>query len=68
MTTILIERQKGKTLLWCSSELMAEFGPHTNPASKPLELARLIEKALTLCHVPCEIEFGEELEELRELL
>ena len=68
MTTILIERQKNKTLLWCSHELMAEFGPNTSAGGKPLELARLIEKALTLCHVPSEIEFGEELEELRELL
>lgn len=69
MNTLLIEVQGKKVLLWINSELLGEWrAGHTYVGGKPLEQARIIEKALSVCNVPCEIEFGDGCEDLKDSL
>ncbi len=69
VVTILIEIQDKKVFLWIDTLLLGEWNAkYTAPSGKPLEIARYIESAFVAVHVPSRIEFGEGLEELKELV
>lgn len=66
--TILLEIQGNKIYLWVDHEPLKTWRRgHTNPAGAPLELARHIEQAFSVAHIPADIEFGDGFEECSEL-
>lgn len=61
-TTLLLEIQDKKIILWVDCEIIKEWrAKHTSAAGAPLEFMRAIEKAFAVAGVPVQIEFGDDL-------
>jgi hypothetical protein len=66
--TILLEVQGTTIYCWVNSDCIKTWKrKYTGLAGAPLELARNLEKAFSVAHVPVQIEFGEGFEDIEEL-